>query len=97
MARLASHWRVVPREKQLAELRANIQEMEARYECTSERMWHAVIAGTERETDEICLWLMDYYRLRELQARGDAADPNGTGATPLSTSGAWAGSAPRES
>ncbi len=93
-ARLASQWRIASPDVELEELRANIETMELRYECTSEHMWNAVLAGTERETDEICLWLMDYYRLKQIAA---AADPNGSGATPLSTSGAWTASTPRES
>ncbi|MCY4456114.1 MAG: hypothetical protein OXC56_07365 [Chloroflexi bacterium] len=93
-ARLASQWRTASPDEELGALRANIQKMELRYKCTSEYMWNAVLAGTERETDEICLWLMDYYRLKQID---DAADSNGTGATPLSTSGAWTTSAVRES
>jgi hypothetical protein len=93
-ARPASQWRVVSPDEELEELRANIREMELRYGCTSEHMWSVVLAGTERETDEICVWLMDYYRLKQIAA---AAGPNGTAATSLSTSGAWTASAPRES
>ena len=60
-------------------------------------MWNAMLAGTERETDEICLWMMDYHRLMQITVGGDSADPNDTEGTGLSTSGAWTGSALIES
>ena len=94
---LLARTKVVTLEEELEELRANIAKMEFRYECTSEYMWNAMLAGTERETDEICLWMMDYYRLMQITAGGDSADPNDTEGTGLSTSGAWTGSALIES
>ncbi len=70
---------VIPLETELEELRANIRKMEFRYECTSEYMWNAVLAGTERETDEICLWLMDHHRLKQILKSDTYAALNGTG------------------
>ncbi len=72
---------VVPLETELDELRTNIKKMEVRYERTSEYMQGAVLAGTERETDEICLWLMDYHRLKQIMASDEYAALNGTGTT----------------
>ena len=72
---------VIPLETELDELRTNIRDMELRYECTSEYMWNAVLAGTERETDEICLWLMDYRRLQTLMESDAYAALNGTRTT----------------
>lgn len=94
---LLEQTKVVTLEEELEELRANIAKMEFRYECSSEYMWNAMLAGTERETDEICLWMMDYHRLMQITVGGDSADPNDTEGTGLSTSGAWTGSALIES
>ena len=72
---------VITLETELEELRENIRTMEFRYECTSEYMWNAVLAGTERETDEICLWLMDYHRLQTIMGSDAYAALNGTATT----------------
>ena len=94
---LLARTKVVTLEEELEELSANVREMEARYECTSEYMMNAVLAGAERETDEICLWLMDYHLLQELLASDEYAALTGTGTTNSSTTARWPTSAMTES
>ena len=93
---LLAQTKPVTLEKELEALSANVREMEARYECTSEYMVKAVLAGTERETDEICLWLMDYHLLRELLASDEYAALSDTGTTNSSTTATWSPSARTE-
>ena len=97
MRLLLAQTKVVTLEEEVEELSANVREMEARYECTSEYMMNAVLAGTERETDESCLWLMDYHLLQELLASDEYAALTGTGTTNSSTTARWPTSAITES
>ena len=94
---LLEQTKVVTLEEELNELRANIAKMEFRYECTSEYMWNAMLAGTERETDEICLWMMDYHDLQRILASDAYATLSGSGTTDSSTTARWPTSATTES
>ena len=94
---LLARTKVVTLEEEFEALSANVREMEAHNECTSEYMMNAVLAGTERETDEICLWLMDYHLLQELLASDEYAALTGTGTTNSSTTARWPTSAITES
>ena len=94
---LLEQTKVVTLEEELEELRANIAKMEFRYECTSEYMWNAMLAGTERETDEICLWMMDYHDLQRILASDAYATLSGSGTTDSSTTARWPTSATTES
>ena len=94
---LLAQTRVVTLEEELAELMTNVREMEARYECTSEYMMNAVLAGTERETDEICQWLMNYHELQRILASDEYAARSGTATTSSSTTARWPASARTES
>ena len=94
---LLAQTKVVTLEEELEELSANVREMEARYECTSEYMMNAVLAGTERETDEICLWMMDYHDLQRILASDAYATLSGSGTTDSSTTARWTPSAAKES
>lgn len=94
---LLAQTKVVALDEELEALSANVREMEARYECTSDDMMKAVLDGTERETDEICLWLMDYHLLQALLASDEYAALNGTGTTSSSTTPTWPASARTES
>ena len=94
---LMAETKVVTLEEELEELRANIAKMEFRYECSSEYMWNAMLAGTERETDEICLWMMDYHDLQRILASDAYATLSGSGTTDSSTTARWTPSAAKES
>ena len=94
---LLEQTKVVTLEEELNELRANIAKMEFRYECSSEYMWNAMLAGTERETDEICLWMMDYHDLQRILASDAYATLSGSGTTDSSTTARWPTSATTES
>ena len=94
---LLEQTKVVTLEEELEELRANIAKMEFRYECSSEYMWNAMLAGTERETDEICLWMMDYHDLQRILASDAYATLSGSGTTDSSTTARWPTSATTES
>ena len=94
---LLAETKVVTLEEELEELSANVREMEARHECTSEYMMNAVVAGTERETDEVCLWMMDYHDLQRILASDAYAALTGTGTTNSSTTARWTPSAAKES
>ncbi len=94
---LLAQTKVVTLEEELEELRANIAKMEFRYECSSEYMWNAMLAGTERETDEICLWMMDYHDLQRILASDAYATLSGSGTTDSSTTARWTPSAAKES
>ena len=71
----------VPMEEDVRQLRANIEAMERRYEISSEDMRQAVLAGTMRETFEVCEWMTDYWLLREIMASDEYAASNGSAPT----------------
>ncbi len=100
VARFASQWRVVPQKEDLAELEelwANVAKMEARYECTSEDMWNAVLAEPDRGTSEVCQWLEDYHEIQQILASDEYATLTGTATTDSSTAERWPASAVTES
>ena len=73
--------RIVPLDQEMRKLRANIEAMERRYEISSEDMRQAVLAGTMRETFEVCEWMTDYWLLREIMASDEYAASNGSAPT----------------
>ena len=59
-------------EKTIERLVTFIGRMERRYECSSDSMATAVVAGTMRETTEIARWLNDYRTLQRLREQTDS-------------------------
>lgn len=67
VARRPSSVRRVSKEQAVQELERAMRDWERIYEVSSEEMATALQEGKRAETAEICFWMIDYRRLRDLQ------------------------------
>jgi hypothetical protein len=67
VARRPSEVRRISKETAIAELERSVRRLELVYEVSSEEMATSLREGKRTETAEICFWMIDYRRLRDLQ------------------------------